>query len=189
MILGHLGIALGARAVKRDAPLGWLIAASFAPDVMDLAFASAGFCNAAGAYSHSLPAIGVTALVLGVGAAWRTRSGKTALLVAGLVVVHLLVDYLTGLKALWPGGPVVGLDLYRWGWADFALEAPCIVGGWWAARRWGDLPRWVGGRLVLVALLGVQLVADTVHKEDRIKRPMACAKEGLFHKAPLQPAR
>ncbi|HUX32647.1 MAG TPA: metal-dependent hydrolase [Gemmatimonadaceae bacterium] len=183
MILGHLGLALGARAVDREAPLAWLVAASVAPDVLDIGLAAGGVCNAAGVYTHSLLAIAATSAVLGVAAAWQTRSGRTALVVAALVVSHLLADYLTGLKALWIGGPIVGLELYRWPWADFAIEAPIIAGGWWAARRWGNLPRWLNARLAVVLLLAGQLAADAVQKPDAIRRPAACAKSDLIKRA------
>lgn len=183
MILGHLGLALGARAVDREASLAWLVAASVAPDVLDLGLAAGGVCNAAGMYTHSLLAIAATSAVLGAAAAWQTRSGRTALVVAALVVLHLLADYLTGLKALWIGGPVIGFDLYRWPWADFAIEAPIIAAGWWAARRWGNLPRWLDARMALVVLLAGQLTADAVQKADAIRRPAACAKSDLLKRA------
>ena len=186
MIAGHLGFALGARALDPEAPLGWLVAASIAPDVLDIAIAATGACNADGAYTHSLLAIAATALVLGAAAAWRTGRGRTALLVAALVVVHLLADYLTGLKALWPGGPVVGLNIYDSAWGDFVLEAPVIVGGWWAARRWGRVPRWVESRILVAGLLGFQLLGDVIpDRRPGIDRSV-CAKSDLieaFHRA------
>lgn len=180
MIFGHLGLALGARAVDRDAPLGWLVVASLAPDIADLALASVGVCNPDGMYTHSLAAVAGTALVFGAAAAWRTNRGRTALVVAALVVSHLLADYITGLKALWIGGPVVGLNLYQWAWADFAVEAPLIVGGWWAARRWGNVPRWVGGRLAVAALLGAQLLADAMPARQEGSALSVCAKAGFI---------
>ncbi len=182
MIAGHLGLALGARAVDPDAPLGWLVAASLAPDVLDLGIAATGACNPDGVYTHSLAAIAATALVLGAAAAWRTRSGRTALVIAALVASHLLADYVTGLKALWVGGPVIGLNLYDTWWADFAVEAPLIVGGWWAARRWGRVPPWIGSRTLLAGLLGFQLLADVMPDRRETANPSVCAKAGLVDK-------
>jgi hypothetical protein len=183
MILGHLGLALGARAVDPDAPLGWLVAAAIAPDVLDLAIATTGVCNPMGEYTHTLFAIAATAAVLGAAAAWATRRGRTGLLVAALVVSHILADYITGLKPLWIGGPLVGLDLYRWPWADFLVESPILVGGWWAARRWGRVPRWVGSRVALGVLLAGQFVADGTKKGGDDGPQSVCAKAFLIRGA------
>src|SRR5471032_2429756 len=114
MIVGHVGIAFGARALDRResavrAPLLWLLAASIAPDLLDGAYALGGYCNPAGAFSHSLPAAAILATLFGVAAFLHTRSAATALLVLGLVLLHLPPDYVTGRKALWSGGPVIGL--------------------------------------------------------------------------------
>lgn len=182
MIVGHLGLALGARAVDPDAPLAWLVAATMAPDLLDVGLSAAGFCNTGGVYTHSLTAIAATAAVLGAAAAWQTRSGRTALVIAALVVSHLLADYLVGLKALWRGGPIVGLDLYRWPWADFLVEGATIAGGWWAARRWGNLPRWLGSRVAVVVLLAAQLAADMAPKGPESKDATACAKAWVFQR-------
>ncbi|HEY5219611.1 MAG TPA: hypothetical protein VIJ16_07370 [Gemmatimonadaceae bacterium] len=180
MIIGHIGIAFAARAVKRDAPLLWLIVASVAPDIVDVVLGSAGVCNATGVDSHSLAAVAATAVVLGAASAWATRSGRTGMLVAALVIVHLLVDYVTGLKVLWAHGPIVGLDLYHWPIADFALEAPVIVGGWWLAQRWGDLPRWLDSWLVPLALVCLQAAADGSQRAENPGPPAACAKADIL---------
>jgi hypothetical protein len=118
MIVGHLGIAMGARSLDRRspaaaAPLLWLIAASVAPDILDGVYAFGQYCNPAGAFSHSLPAAAILATLFGLAAFLHTRSAGTALLVAALVMFHLPPDYVTGRKALWSGGPVIGLYVYR----------------------------------------------------------------------------
>ena len=179
MIIGHLGLALGARAIDPKAPLSWLVLASLAPDLVDVAIAATGACNPAGVYTHSLASIGGTAVVLGVAAAWRSKRRRTGLVIAAVVVAHILVDYLTGTKALWIGGPEIGLNLYQWGWADFAVELPVIVGGWWAARRWGDVPRWVSSRFMVIGLVGVQLLADAVPNRQENAAESVCAKAEL----------
>jgi hypothetical protein len=50
------------------------------------------------------------------------------------LLAHVPADWLTGEKALWLHGPVIGLNLYRWPAMDFVLELPLIVGGWWMVR-------------------------------------------------------
>jgi hypothetical protein len=161
MITGHIGIAFGARALDRRepgmrAPLLWLLAASVAPDGLDGLYTLGHYCNPDAAFSHSLPAVGILATLMAIAAFLHTRSVLTALMVGGMVIMHLPPDYITGRKALWPGGPVIGLFVYRWGWLDFLIEVPVLVTGWWMLRRSGFTPRWVVSGFVLAALLAVQ---------------------------------
>jgi hypothetical protein len=165
MIVGHIGIAYGVRALDKRAPdscapLLWLLAAAVAPDVLDGVLALGKYCNPDDVLSHSLPAIAILAVLFGVGAFLHTRSATTALIVAGMVVLHLPPDFLTGRKGLWPGGPVVGLYIYRWGWLDLLVEVPVIVAGWWKLRRTRFAPRLAVSALALVAMLCVQLAFD-----------------------------
>lgn len=165
MITGHIGIALGARGADRRepslrAPLLWLLAASVAPDGLDAIYALGKYCNPDGVFSHSLPVVGMLAVALGTLAYLHTRNLGTALLVALLVALHLPPDYLTGRKGLWPGGPVVGLYVYRWGWLDFLVELPVVVAGWWMLRRAKYTPRLVVSWFALAALLAVQASFD-----------------------------
>lgn len=176
MLVGHVGIALGARALDRReenarAPLPWLLAASFAPDLLDGIYSLVRFCNPQSTYSHSLPVVAVLAGLFGVLAGLHTRSFATALLVAALVVLHLPADYVTGHKALWLGGPVVGLNVYQWVWLDLLVELPVIFAGWWLLRRSKFTPRWAVSWLALAGMLAVQasfglatkMIAPSVH--------------------------
>jgi nitrate reductase gamma subunit len=47
----------------------------------------------------------------------------------------MLADYVTGLKPTWPGGPFIGLEVYRHPAVDFGIEAIVIVLGWMIYRR------------------------------------------------------
>ncbi len=181
MIVGHIGIAFGARAldkrqVSARAPLLWLLAASVAPDMADGMLALGKYCNPEGIFSHSLPAVAILAMLFGAGAYLHTRSMATAALVALLVVMHLPPDYITGRKALWPGGPVAGLYLYRWGWADFLIEIPVIILGWWMLRRADYSPKWVVSATVLVALIAVQAGFDGATQVSGPRAPRVCAR-------------
>ena len=164
------------RATDARAPLLWLLAASVAPDMLDGAYSLGGYCNPAGAFSHSLPAAAILATIFGVAAFLHTRSAATALLVTGLVMLHLPPDYVTGRKALWSGGPVVGQYIYRWGWLDFLVELPVALAGWWMLRRARYTPAWVVSRLALAALLVVQLSFDVTTQVNGTRTPRACSR-------------
>jgi hypothetical protein len=156
MICGHIGIAMGARARSREVPLGWLVAGSLAPDILDVCERLWRVCSPHGLYSHSLPVVAMLAVGVSAAAFLHVRTGNAAMLVGLMVILHLLTDYVTGQKLLWAGGPLVGLDLYRWPLADFALELPVIALGWWMLRRAAIDPRWVTSWFALAALLAVQ---------------------------------
>jgi hypothetical protein len=76
-----------------------------------------------------------------------------------VVVSHVLLDYLTGIKPTWPGGPTIGLELYRYPILDLAAETAVIVFGWMVYRS--SLPetpgtlRWSTVMLALLLLLQV----------------------------------
>ena len=181
MIVGHVGIAAGARALDHRtpdlrAPMLWLLAASVAPDILDGAYALGSYCNPSGAFSHSLPAAGILATLFGVAAFLHTRNAATALLVGALVMLHLPPDYITGRKALWSGGPVIGLYLYRWGWLDFLVELPIVIAGWWMLRRAKYAPRWAVSGLVLAALLTVQAAFDVSSEVNGTRVPRSCTR-------------
>lgn len=160
MIAGHLGVALGARALRPRAPLVWLLVASIAPDILDGVYALAGVCSLNGVYSHSIPAIGVLAAVAMALAYACCRNASTAITIALMVFAHVLADWLTSQKVLWLHGPVVGLNLYRWPMVDFMLELPLIIAGWYILRGRQAAPRWAISCAALAALVAVQAAAD-----------------------------
>jgi hypothetical protein len=175
MIAGHLGVAYGARALDKRAPsagvsLFWLLAAAAAPDLLDGVLALGSYCNPDDVLSHSLPAVAILAALFGLAAFIHTRSARTAWIVAAVVVLHLPADYITGSKGLWPGGPVTGLYVYRWAWADFLVEVPVIIAGWWMLRRSQYRPRIMVSALALAAMLSVQFAFD-LHSQIRGPQP------------------
>jgi hypothetical protein len=159
MYAGHLGIALGVRGWRRDAPMWLLVVATQACD-----WAQAVACVAAPAgdsamWSHSVPAVCALAALLGLAAWAGTRSAGVALAVAGTTVSHILADYLTGDKPTWPGGPIIGLGLYNRPPVDLVIEVACVAAGWLIYRR--SLPPEARARrltwLLLAVLVAVQL--------------------------------
>jgi hypothetical protein len=163
MYVGHIGIALGARSLRRDVPLWLLVLAAQGCDWLDVLFGQLLRVEDKSLWTHSIPSVAVGAVAIAVVALVLTRSRGAAVLVGCVWVSHVLVDYLTGYKPLFFDGRVFGLGLYARPAIDFALEAALIAIGWWMFRtsappaRRGDP---VLGAL-LVALLGLQLIADT----------------------------
>jgi hypothetical protein len=192
VIVGHLGVAFGARAFRRDVPLVWFITAAIAPDIAD-GFIAAGrmmfrdntgsfFCNAFGGWSHSLPASAVLAILM-AGAAWGwTHNRSAAVIIGAVVLTHLPLDLVTGLKALWPGGPVAGLFLYRFGVWDFAVELPVLLLGWALLRRHGG-PRWATSIAMPAFLILIQAKADLAKIEHPPGPPRYCVADGRYRNA------
>lgn len=159
MYAGHLGIALGARGLRRDAPLWLLVVATQACDWVQ-AVGCVVAPSASAMWSHSIPAVGVIATVVGLAALRLTRSRGAALGIAATAVSHVLADYITGDKPTWPGGPTIGLSLYDRPSADLVVETLVVMVGWLIYRRSLDTEArsrsltWV----LLALLVGVQFV-------------------------------
>ena len=133
MYVGHLGIALGGKGLRRDAPLWLLVLATQGPDWVQVVACSTG-TSAHAMWSHSIPAVLVLAAAMALASYTVTRDGGVSGLAAAVTLSHVLVDYVTGIKPTWPGGPMVGLHLYAHpGW-DFLLETGMIAAGWWVYR-------------------------------------------------------
>jgi hypothetical protein len=170
VITGHLGIAAAVRSGWRDTSLLWLLPASVAPDILDIAYALVGFCSPFGLYSHTVPAVALLALAVSGAAYLATGSRSTALAAGALVLLHLPADLITGYKYFWPGGPLMGLNLYQRPALDFLLEALLALGGWWMLRRGAGAPRWATVGVAAGALVLVQ----AAFAAKAIRKPSAC---------------
>lgn len=165
MYAGHIGVALGAKGIRRTIPLWILVLASQLPDWSDATLCIAGVRpSVPGMLSHSLPAVAILAAVIALAFYARERDTAGAMIVLAVVLSHAAGDYLTGIKPTWPGGPMIGLELYRRPMADVALESVVIVAGWLLYRR--SFPEDRRGTRAMtaipVALMAVQLAADIV---------------------------
>ena len=161
MYIGHVGAALGAKRVVPAVSLGTLVFATYLPDWMDAALCVTGRYHDSQMFSHSVPAVIVLAIL--AAATQFGRGDLRAALVVGVVVLsHVLLDYLTGIKPTWPGGPLIGLGIYRYPIVDFTVEAVVILGGWLLYRR--TLPpnesKWNASTVMLAVLLLMQAGAD-----------------------------
>jgi hypothetical protein len=180
MYVGHVGIALALRAMPGAPALALLVLAAQGPDWVELVLEAGGYRWANPAWGpHALPwvALGAVlaaglaaALAAAVPARLRDDPRARAAVVAALAYAsHWPADYLTGFKPTWPGGPMVGRQLYGRPLVDLAMEVAVVTAGWLLWRR--SVPR--GGPLahaLLAALLALQLAADVAmaHRLGRL---------------------
>ena len=145
MIIGHIGVALGAKRVWPRLPLGLLLAATFAPDLWREVLAAFGLhWRLTNLYSHALPWSLVLAVVVGA-ATWMLRRDRAAgMAAAGLVASHILLDMISGDKPLWEGN-TVGLAVQNFQQLELLIEALLLLTGWklvWRLYGSGRSTRW-----------------------------------------------
>ena len=174
MIAGHFGVAMATRARWSRLPLLVIVTAAIFPDIIDFVTAALHVCGPNGLYSHSLPSIAIQAAVLGAGAAIWRRSPAAGMVVVSMIILHLAADYVTGLKVLWAGGPVVGFNLYSHPVADFVLEAIVTVGGWRMLRASPARDRWSSAPVLLALLLAAQAALDIASYAVGPVKPNGC---------------
>jgi membrane-bound metal-dependent hydrolase YbcI (DUF457 family) len=170
VFVGHLAVAFGARAAEPRVPLAVAVAAGFALDLLwpillllglesvrvqpgDTAFTSLAFDSYP--WSHSLALVLLWSAVAGV-AARRLGSARAAAIVAGLVLSHWVLDWVTHRPdlPLWPWGPVVGLGLWNSVPATIAVEGALLVIGLTRYLR-STVARDAAGRWSLAALVTI----------------------------------
>jgi membrane-bound metal-dependent hydrolase YbcI (DUF457 family) len=165
MYIGHVGAALAAKRARAGVGLLVLLVATYVPDWVDTGLCLAGTYDQREMLSHSVPAVMLFALAGFSAYALVTRDWTSALVVAALILSHMLLDWVTGYKPTWPGGPMIGLQLYDRPIADFIAEGIVILVG---ALLYGRTlpPRqrpWVDVSIMLGALLALQLTIDIAH--------------------------
>src|SRR2546423_5174024 len=165
MYIGHVGAALAAKRLRATIGLLALLVATYTPDWVDTGLCLVGRYDEKAMLSHSIPAVLLFALIWFASYSLLTRDTPGALIAGGVVVSHMLLDWITGSKPTWPGGPMIGLSLYNHPLADFAAEAVVIVVGTILyARTLPPRPRaWVNASIMLGALLMMQLLIDVAH--------------------------
>jgi hypothetical protein len=161
--IGHIGAALAAKRVRVSIGLLPLLVATYAPDLIDTGMCAASRYNPM--LSHSIPAVMVLALAGSIWYALVTRDRIGGVIVGAVVVSHMFLDWVTGVKPTWPGGPAIGLHLYDHPIADFAAEGVVIViGALLYARTLPPRQRpWADVSIMLGALLVLQLSIDVAH--------------------------
>ena len=129
MYIGHVGAALAAKRVRKSIGLLVLLVATYTPDWVDTGLCVFGKYNDQQLLSHSIPAVALFAVVAFAVYAFFARDVKAALVVSAVIVSHMVLDWITGYKPTWPGGPMIGLALYDHPIADFVVEAMMIAVG------------------------------------------------------------
>jgi membrane-bound metal-dependent hydrolase YbcI (DUF457 family) len=165
MYIGHVGAALAAKRVRTSIGLLVLLVATYTPDWVDAGLCVVGVYNRHEMLSHSIPAVLLFALVGFAAYAAATRDWTGALVVAAVILSHMLLDWITGHKPTWPGGPMIGLQLYDHPLADFVAEGVVIfVGALLYGRTLPERRRpWVDISIMLGTLLALQLTIDIAH--------------------------
>jgi hypothetical protein len=165
MYIGHVGAALAAKRARRSIGLLVLLVATYTPDWVDTGLCLAGAYNPEEMLSHSIPAIALLALVGFAAYAIATRDWTAALVVAAVIVSHMFLDWITGYKPTWLGGPMIGLRLYDHPIADFIAEGVVIgIGALFYARTLPPRRRpWIDVSIMVGALLALQLGIDIAH--------------------------
>lgn len=171
MFLGHLAVAMAAKAKAPGPSLGTFVAASYGLDLLWPILALTGLESfridpAASAFtplafehypwSHSLATSVLWGAVAG-GGYWLLRRERTGAVVVGtLVVSHWLLDAIVHIPdlPLWPHGPLVGLGLWNFVAATFVVEGVLFAGGLWLYLR-ATPPTTRGRQVGLGALVAV----------------------------------
>jgi hypothetical protein len=162
MYTGHVAIALAARGVRRDVPLWVLVLATQACDWVKLIAYLFTRRTDTEVFSHAYPFVIVAALAVAAAVwLWRRSVGAAATVMA-VYLSHPLLDYVTGNKPLWLGGPNMGLGVIDRPAADFVVQGlVCLLG---CAIYWRSLPvtrrRHVSAVAPLLLLLTLQGFSD-----------------------------
>lgn len=143
MIIGHIGVAYATKGRWPRIPLGALLVATFAPDLLRELFASAGLgWRQTNLFSHGVPWCLILAAAAGL-LGWKSLADRTRMagfVIAGLVLSHIALDLISGNKDMGPGGPV-GLYVESIQPLELLIEGGLVLAGWWLMRR-SVAPRW-----------------------------------------------
>lgn len=176
MFIGHLAVAFAAKKVSPRTSLGTLVLAAEWVDLLFPIFVLAGLEHAGvrqGAnpfltldlmdypITHSLVAGIGWSLLLGGLVLRLSREARSGLVVAAAVFSHWVLDFVshTPDMPLWPGGPVVGLGLWRSVGATVTVEGLMFAAGLWLYFRNTRAKDRIG-RWAAVAFVGFLVLVD-----------------------------
>jgi hypothetical protein len=175
MFVGHFALGFAAKRAAPRLSLALLFAACQLADILWPVFVAAGLESVRIApgitaftpldfvsypYSHSLVALCLWAVLLG-SACWLSGlGGRASLLVAGLVVSHWLLDFISHRPdmPLYPGSALLGLGLWNSVPATLLVELLLFGAGVWLYAS-STRPRDSIGRWSFAGLVGFLLIA------------------------------
>ena len=184
MFIGHLALGLAAKRVDPRVSLALLFAAAQFADLLwpvlvalgveqvridpgNTAFTPLDFVSYP--YSHSLVFLVIWGMVFGVACRWLVSSHRLIVaLVAGLVVSHWVLDFVTHRAdmPLYPGGPRFGLGLWNSIPATLAVEFVLYAAGLWTYLRTtaarDAIGRWAFGALAVFLVIAYLAALGTV---------------------------
>ena len=146
--------------MRREVSLLVLLVATYAPDWIDGGLCVVGAYDPRGMLSHSFPAIALMAAVVLTTFRIRMRDLVSALVVCAVVMSHMVLDWITGYKPTWPGGPMIGFRLYDHPAWNLVLETLVILAGVFLYRR--SLPRRARPWIDLAAMAGLLIAMQIV---------------------------
>jgi hypothetical protein len=156
--LGHVGIALGAKGFRPRVALLALLIATYAPDWVDSGLCILGAYDPGGMSSHSLPVVVVLAALGLVAYAPTTGDWLGGLVIAAVIASHMVLDWLTGYKPTWPGGPMIGMRLYDRPVLSLGIETIVLIVGVLLYRR--SLPKRTRGWIDPAIMFGVLMFME-----------------------------
>jgi len=182
VFIGHFAVAFAAKKVSPKTSLGTLVLAAewvdfIFPILLLVGLEHAGIKSGANPFlaldlsdypiSHSLVAGLGWSLLLGGVVFRRSRDARAALVVGGAVLSHWVLDLVshTPDMPLWPGGPLVGLGLWRSVGATITVEGLMFAAALWlyfgSTRARDRIGRWGAAALAafLVILYALNLVS------------------------------
>ncbi|MFL5617061.1 MAG: hypothetical protein ACJ79A_01550 [Gemmatimonadaceae bacterium] len=161
MYAGHAALALALRRRAPRLPIALLVLAAFGPDWLELLSMMLPIKREATAVlTHSIAAVLIGGGLAAALYAAARRPGAGTIFLAWLL--HWPADLLTGRKPLLFGEPSIGLGLYSFPAADFALESVVVVIGCALYAR-AFPPRGELRRVIVIlgaALITVQAAVD-----------------------------
>ena len=132
MRIGHAGFALVAKAFRPRVPLLVLVIAAYGPDIIEIGLWPFHIHNTE--YSHSIISVAFFATVCAGIWFWISRSTGSSVTIWLIYASHWCADFFTGHKPTWPGGPTVGLDLYRFPVGEMVAELVVVLVCWLVYR-------------------------------------------------------